>query len=350
MEQVIVTREKLTKEEKASLFKTMIGVWVFGVIMFCILTYFFFFFNSHSEFNEPTLLLLFPLFFYAVLVFIVFSHTRNAFQKSKTVYSGIITDKKSRAQQGGRDSSIRQSYRICLGDKEFDVDQAIFAKLKVGNHAKLHCLRKTAVFKADVVNAGDGKMFHPLVSDLANYKHFAPSYSLLDLMPFSSADTALIRRKLFGSIIFRAVLCFGVLAVVYFVAFIFLIMNVPTNEILLTRALNFLLLGALAIVYIFINVKTWKLLRDLLDAQKYRLTEEIIDKISSNAKKPSPNSVVVTNSYTPNQMRFFYLQTRSFWLPVSEFEFSTAHTGKLVDIAVAKNSKAVLGISLAEDK
>lgn len=348
MEQVTSTTEKLNKEEKNLLLKRMLGVWVFGIFMFCLLTYFFFFFSDTTDFNESSLLLLFPLFFYAVLAFIIFSHTRNAFQKTKTVYSGVITDKKNKAHQGSKNSSVRQSYQICLGNKEFDVDQAIYAKLKVGNHAKLHCLHKTTAFKVDVVNVDDGNIFHTVEANLANHKRSKPSYSLLDLMPFSSADSAIIRGKLFSTIVFRVVVGFGILAVIYFIAFIFLIMNIDTEEILLIRTLNFVLLGLLAMFYFFINVKTWNLFRDLLDAQKYKLSDEIIDKVSSNTKKPGPNSVIVTNNYTPNQMMFFYLQTTSFWLPVSAIEFNTAYTGEFVDISVAKNSKVVLRVDLTE--
>ncbi len=352
MEQVTSTIEELSTDEKSLLFKRMLGVWLVAIFMAAFLIYFFFFLGNPEQIKEPGIPMLFATVFFCVLAFIVYGHTRNAYQKTKTVYSGIVAEKRNKASQINRKSSVTQSYCVRLGDTDFDVDQSIYSKLKVGNHVKLHCLDKKSVFKAHVVSLDDGSIFHTVKSNFGNRKYPKSSFSLLDFVPFTPADSAVIRGKIIRTLIFRGVIGFMALYIVYFIAILVLIMNFRVDNPVLMRGSNFVLISLLAIIYFFINIKTWKIFKDLLDAQKFNTTEEIIDKVSSNTRKPGPNSVIVTNNYTPNESRYFYLQTPSYWLPVTLAEFSESTTGELLEISLAKNSKTVLSVNLqsAESK
>jgi len=82
----------------------------------------------------------------------------------------------------------------------------------------------------------------------------------------------------------------------------------------------------------------------MLDGQKYSVTEEIIDKVSSSNRKLGPNSVVVVNGNTALYSRYFYLQAQSFWLPVSEAKYLVTEVGESYEVELAKSSKTVLSV------
>lgn len=349
MEEIVVATEDLTAGEKSVLFKRMLGVWVVGILMAAFLTYLFFFTGNSNEFDKPSFLLIFPLLFYAVLGFIVYSHTKNAFQKTKSVYTGIITDKRTKTSQINSKSSVRQSYEVCLINTWFNIDQPYYSQVKVGNKVKLHCLDKTVIFKVDVLSDVDNQILHAVKPDASKQQVAKQNFSLLNFMPFNAEDRNIINNKLISAVIYRVILGLALAVGVYFIVFLFFIIGVKTDNLMIYQVFIFGLIAFCALIYLFRNIKTWKLFRDLLDAQKYNVTEEIIDKVSSSNRKPGPNSVVVVNGNTASYSRYFYLQTQSFWLPVSEAKYVATEVGESYTVELAKNSKTVLSV-LTESK
>ncbi|MFC5282620.1 hypothetical protein [Pedobacter alpinus] len=346
--QDFVSVEPLTATEKAMFFNRMLGVWFFGILMFTFLTFLFFFTKGSDEFMEPSFLWLFPFMFYGVLAFIIYSHTKNAFQSEKTVYNGIITEKTVKASQINRESSIKQAYKICLVDIWFTVESSIYTKVKVGNTVKLHCLAGNQVFSVDVLDSADKAISNAMKPFFNSRQPNKAGFSLLDLIPFSGEDAKLIQKKLLSTIINRSLLGLAAMALIYFIVFLFFVILVKSDNVLLLQGFVYCLLVLLGVVYFLINRKTWKLFRDILDAQKYSISETIIDKVSSTNKKPGPNSVVVINGNTSNYVRYFYLQTTSFWLPVSEIQYQNAKVDEVLKIYLAKNSKTVLNVKGAD--
>ena len=225
-----VSVEPLSIIEKAMFFNRMLGVWFVGILLAAFLTVLFFFTKGSDEFREPSFLWLFPLFFYAVLGFIIFAHTKNAFQKNKTVYTGIITQKTVKASQVNSGATVRQVFKIFLGDTWFSVEHPIYAKVKVGNQVKLHCLEKNIVFSAEVLSSADEEILQAMEPYLNRRSACKYAFSLLDLIPFSLEDRKFIKLRLFKTFIFRSIIGLGIMGSIYFVAFLFFVILVLINN------------------------------------------------------------------------------------------------------------------------
>lgn len=347
-ENEIVTIEPLSPQEKAMFFKRMIGVWIVAIFMACFLTYLFFYTPHSEEFRDIGFFIIFPIFFYAILLFIVLSHTLNAFKKVKTVVLGIVNHKRTKTSNLKTKSGPRESYQIQVGERWFTVDFSIYRKVAVGHQVKLHCL-KNSVFKADVLNDdGVEESKGPHKINLGqNQTNLTPQFNLLDLEVFDADDKKFVGKQLFKTIIFRGVVWLAGLIAIYFAIFLGIILVLRSQDFKLIYFLNIAVMVILAIVYILLNRKTWKLFRDFLEGQKYSITEQVIDKVSSTHQKPSPNSVVVYGNDYSSTDRYFYLQTPAYWLPVNPVEYQNIAVGQKMTIYIAKNSGVLLGRGLA---
>ena len=115
---------------------------------------------------------------------------------------------------------------------------------------------RTVIFKVDILDDVDDQILHALKSGNSNQKTAKNFFSLLDLMPFTSEDRETIRTKLISPVIYRVILGLALVAVVYFVVFLFFLLSVKTEDMVINRLFVYALLTVCAVIYLARTVKT----------------------------------------------------------------------------------------------
>ncbi len=343
MEQIESATVELSKEEKAELFNNMVVMWIVGVLMVAFIT-FLVFGTGDGSFEVPMPLWIFAFLFYALLAYIIYAHTKNAGRKTKTVITGIITQKITIAPKINRIATTRQTFKICLFDTWFIVQQPIYAKVNIGDKVDLHCLDKNVVLKAEVLSTADEAILQAMKPYLAQKDRKENTLSLLDLMLFTPDDHKIIREKLLYALIYKVGRGILISVTCFFLILLFVLLSFGSADRVVFQVISYSLIVVLVIIFLYLNIPTWKLFRDILYAQKYKVVEEVIDKVFSTNKLTGPHSVEIVNGDHSKFPRNHYLQTASFWLPVSESDYQTPNVGDLVEVTLAKHSKTILGL------
>ncbi len=328
--------ERLSNQESQLLRRKMLGVWFFGAIIGIAAGYFIFrTLGKFSGMDVP--LIIFLVFFYAIIAFIIFVHTRNAFQTQKRIYAGNITDKKAEASSQTRNSTAHEDYYIALDGSWFRVELNHFQQVHVGDKVEICTLGKSQVFKIDVVQK-EVPHFEPVIQSQTNLD--AVLSGLTEQLTYS--EKSVLKSHLRKAIFYRLILGF------FGAWLIYLILNTLAVVFSLERSeglayfvyVHYLIIVLLFGAYLFLNKRTWLLILDLRSGKKEIITETIIDLVQSDHIKPGPNSMItITNT---SHYKYYYIQTENFWLQANEETFHAASAGKNLLIQRSINTHEVL--------
>lgn len=333
-ETLIRKEEALSPQEKRKLIRQLILLWLIAIGMAVGVTYFFFFFrvDVNSEMNIP--LTIFSVFFFGILAFIVYSHTRNAFATTKTVFSGVVLEKKTMAS-AAKNTSLQERFSVNLSGKWFGVEFQFFRAMQVGEEYQIHCLREDHVFDIRKISG----------VSLKNKKRFSSqSYGSTPVRERISEEQKKVVKAVFWKAILWRTVVGGIVAYIsFYIIFVFALILFGTNGVDILTTIFYGTIGLVGAVFLLINRKTFRLYRDLISNEVVLVDEVVIDKIQSTHRKPSPNSIVTTRkNYDMDDLRFQYIQTENYWIPVTKTQFDKIESGATITLEVAPHSKIIL--------
>ena len=338
-------RLPLSEQEKTELKTTRNGSAFVAVLMFLIIVAVAYFALDMMDGAFFWIFLFFILFFLLVLGIIVYTHVSNSNQREKIVFTGKVTDKKTDTSRM-RGSSLEEYYAVQLDNQDwFTVGQPQFDKLHNGDNVSLHCLRSRYVFRVEVIAAAEEErihIHHRRVHD--QQQRNAVSYSSSSSSSLTKEEKDTLRSAFFRAAFLRGVAGFIGCYVLYYVVVIVGMLLIPEKYY---SFISVLIYGAYFIsigLFVLMNRKTIRLLRDLNSEQKVVAEEVLVDKIRSNTLKPGPHSVMTTQNYGPDTVFFYYFQTKNSWLRVEKETFERFETGDTIRIVASKRAKLFLGV------
>lgn len=314
--------ENLTSSEKWVLLKRFVFVMLFGLLMLAVLIYFMFFWDDKGDVPLPVVVFL--LFFSAVLGLILFVHGRNAFQNKKRIYEGTITDKTENTAKF-RKGIGNSTFSISLDEVPFSVDLYFYNQVAKGQRVQLHTLKGNVVFKVNAISKVE-----PVSQSISQLESLNPEYR------------EVLKKRLMSLIVWRTLFGFAAAALAYFLlnfAAILLLKNVQT--LLVVVYLN---LGCVILSYFLVNRKTFRVVMDLVQKQQEKIVQRVIDLQKSNLPKPSKNSVRTYQGYWYKNDLFFYVQTENHWLQISEQLYEELMQGDAVLLVQSAKAKIILDI------
>lgn len=321
----------LTNKDKRKLRRDVFVVWGVALLMMSFFIYFFWFFGGIST-SMRVPLLIFSVFFLGILAFIVFSHTRNAFQTEKTVYTGILEEKITEAARG-KNSQMQEYYYFQVSGRRFGVSMNFFLRFHVGMKISVHCIRGNAVFSV----TSDEKEPRQTTSNPSAF----PDAGRIETMSESDRKTmfnaflkALLFRGLLGGIGFRIIYSILLLAIII----------LSWGDSFLFQLYYYCAIILCVLSWTLLNRKTFRLFLDW-QGKEIRVWEEtILDKMESTHFKPGPQSIVTTRYQRNGENTYFYIQTERFWLRVDRSIFEAKKTGERIYVSGSPRQKLVLSV------
>lgn len=335
--QIPFRTEKLSSEEIRSLRWRMILVWLIAALMISLISYFASI-MSLGTWGMRIPLILFAVFFFGILIFIIAVHTVNAFRTEKRVYSGRITDKKTEASRM-RNSHLSESYYVSLDGHWFRVELNTFSHAHVGDEVEISTFGKGQVLSIE------RKSGQPIVSE--NSQQLPKQTNIYGSFPdysekLSESEAAILKKALLRAIFLRVFAGFVGAYISYFIlsiVVVFTFIAAGTDALIyIFYAVWLLVIGG----FLWLNLKTIRLVRDILGGEKQIVSEPIIDLVHSTHRKPGPNSIVTTTYYSAEQ--FYYIQTDRSWLRTDEETFQKVVVGKSLKLHRGPKSRVILRI------
>lgn len=322
--------EQLSYNEKRRLRLRAIFVTLFGLIIGSLTAYMLFFFKTSGSLGFPVYL--FAFFFFGILAFILFVHIRNAFQESKNVYTGTITDKREHTMTTRKEIG-QTTYSVILDDRSFSVDLALYNKIHRGDQVELHCLKGTIVFEAIIVNPASAQ---PLKSEA-----IVPETA--DEMTETGHSVRHILLKALSKAVVIHVLIYGIVAFFLIFALNLLAIILIEDKTLLPWLIQGIFYGII-LFWGMMNVSTFRLLLDVFSRKTQEKIETVRDMQSGNLPKPSRNSVRTYQGFYYRNDIFYYVQTDHHWLEISPDLYLQLKTGERLLLICGHYSGTVLHI------
>lgn len=322
--------ERLSDGEKRRLRFRAVFVALFGIAIGSLTVYMLFFNRSFGSLGFPVYL--FAFFFFGILAFILFVHIRNAFQQSKNVYTGIITDKREHTMTTRKDIG-QTTYSVLLDDRSFSVDLALYNKIHRGDKVELYCLKGTIVFEATILNTASEQ---PVKS------HTAEPGVTNEADGITVSDRHILFKALSKTIVLH-VLVYGIIA--FFLIFVLNLLAVVFVKD--TSMLPWLIRGVfygVILLWVLMNVSTFRLLLDVFTRKTSEKIETVRDMQSGNLPKPSRNSVRTYQGFYYRNDLFYYVQTDEHWLEISSELYHQLQTGERLLLTCGYYSGTVLHI------
>lgn len=344
--------EELSAAEKSTLKKRFIGVFIVGLFMGSFILFIMSFFHRDGSFGAIPVI--FEIFFFGILIFIVAVHGSNAFQKTKKVYTGIITDKYSQASKS-RNSSSNITYFVQLDDVEFSIDGMVYDRCHKGDKVELYQLKSGNIFdaktleKAAILESHESaqetktqRIEKPEVERPRNYIHQEVTFYPASDDKMTQDEVKIIKGKFIRALIFRTVLGFFAGYILFFI--IFIVALLVFDKVSSMLYVVWIIIAFVSFVYLWLNRRTYLLFRDLMEKRVIYETEKVVDVERSNMPKPSKHSIVTYQGYTYRMDLFFYVQTEKHWTQITQELYETLHTGEAIRFKSAKYSKLVFDI------
>lgn len=323
--------EKLTQQEIFLLRKRMVFVWIFAIFIGAIAAQFLFS-DMFSDMRVP--LMIFSIFFFGILIFIVFIHTKNAFQTNTIIYSGKVTKKKTEASRM-KNSQLNETFHMAVEGKWFEVEMAYFQKVHVGDLVEVFTLGKQRIFKVErKMDENFSDTEHIKLDVYSAVAEFTEGLSPENKKILGNG----ILKALLLRIILGGIMCYftcGMLLVVLYL----LHLNGPYFLYGYYGIWIFIIVSFLAI-----NMKTIRLIVDYLSGEKKVMIDKVIDLVKSTHHKNSPHSISTTYRSGYETRMLCYVQTAKFWLPVREELYDQLIVGQAVEIHLGKRSELVLEV------
>lgn len=322
--------EQLTASERNLLRRKAIVVSLFGLGIGGITVYMLFFTNAVGSLGFPVYL--FAFFFFGILGFILFVHIRNSVQVKKSVYTGIVTDKREHTMTTRKELG-QTTYSVILDDTVFSIDHALYNKIHRGDYVELHCLKGTVVFEATILrSAADQPAVHQSTPEITTVGEVKPAVGDKNILLKALTKAVLVHVLLYG-----------------FVAFVLVFVLNLVTIITIKDTMQFLWLfrvifyGVL-LIWVLMNVSTVRLLLDVITGKTQEKIETIIDMQSGNLPKPSRNSVRTYQGFYYRNDQFYYAQTEKHWLELSAELYGQLKTGNRILLTCGHYSGTVLRV------
>jgi hypothetical protein len=319
-----VREEKLSFSEKWELRKRFLFVLLFGACIASVLYYVVIVKSIGSGIPIPAII--FVCFFFLVLAFILFVHARNAFQTTKRIYSGIITDKEELTSKFKNELG-QTRYSIQLNNETFHLDLRTFNQLAKGEHVELHVLTGNQVFKA--VPFTVKPIFH---SEILRTDKLDEKYH------------PVLRKIMLRRLFFYGLLGFIGVRILLFIAqfcIVILMKDIQRWSDLFQLA-NLLAL----VIYLVLNWKTIQLVRDWFSKMQVTQSDIVVDLLKSNLPKSTKNSIQTYQGYWYKNDTFYYVQTSKYWVQISEENYIKLNNGAAIKVVRLMYSKIVLEVEI----
>lgn len=308
--------DDLTGKDKRLLRIQAISTLVIGLAIGGVAFYMLFLSDSARSLGFPVYM--FAFFFFGILAFILFIRFRAAFQQVKNVYSGIITDKREHTMTTRHDLG-QTTYTVQLDDRTFPIDQALYNQVHRGDLVELHCLKGNLVFKVNILQPAKA------VSSSFSSDHSNEESTVKRPPEPTISNRSILIRLLLRACLFRVVIG-GIIA--YFLLFglnMVVLITLDDMEQLLFW-IDTIFYGTIFLLML-LNIRTVRLLLDLITQKTRTKIETIVDMQSGNLPKPSKNTVSTYQGYYYRNDLFYYVQTEKHWLEISGTLYESLQTG-----------------------
>lgn len=342
--------ENLSKAEKSKLLKRFWLVLAVAILMSGFIVFLISFFQKDGSFGYVPII--FEIFFFGILLFIVIVHGLNAFQVTKKIYTGIITDKYAQSTKF-RNSSQQITHYIQLDDVEFSIDQFLYDKCHKGDKVELHVLGKGRIFEVapleKAIQTPLRENYRNAVTEETQTERkrnhireggvFYPDTESL----MTADELKTIRQRLVKAVVFRTVLGAFAAYIVFMIILFFLLFTKNILENITN--LYWPLVILVVLLFLWLNRKTYRLLRDLMEKKVIFEAETVLDLERSNMPKPSQHSIVTYQGYTYRSDLFFYIKTEKHWTEISQELYEMLQAGDKVYFKLSKNARIVLNVT-----
>lgn len=331
----------LTREDKQKITRNAVIALVFVTALEVFAGFFLFYFFDSDDFK--IIRWVFYGFFVLVGLFIIYINITNYFEKYKRVSVGYIADKRVHntysKYRSSTSSSGQTTYYITLGDKERSIEQYYFNQVQKGDKVRVHETKSNkSIFKVDILERGI-PAFGTFTAEGNRPLSVLPPDSD---EPADKGEISLIRGKFVSLLFYRGLLMGSVCIICYFVFTAAILFAVPKEW---WDTLRWLMLAVpvllAAIIFIWVNKKTFSVVKDLMEGRRKVSVKRVQDVIKSNKLKTSKNATIVSSTTG----EYYYVETQDgYFLNVNAELGKKLQAGDTITLHTSPNAGVLLKV------
>lgn len=250
----------------------------------------------------------------------------NFFKKYKTIYTGVISTKRSKSIFANSPFFRRRIWRITVNDKSFRVPETMLGTVQENDHVEVAFIGYNEVLYINKVVVG-----------INNVEIYTPT-EINQQVAMDKWDRDVLKFEFLRKFVYRFVIAF---IVCYF---LFALNTVLDNKIENNDNINQTVIGAVFLggFFLLLNIQTFLILLDICLRPDKKIHIETIDELVESSRKTKSRTAYVPQNIRNEANRFYYIRVKCTWLQTDAKTFKTLRLNAPILIHRSKFSEVIL--------